>query len=349
MKILLAISVVASITAASPTPTALPTPSCGPSATMPMPGPVASHVRNSHFESGDYAWLRGAFPGASATQTADWEAISNYSDHCRGAAPALVRAELSSLGENPPAGYWDQYADDVCGELTIARRTIDGFKNWTDYRRALDVALPYYESFRFAVARAEAAAPIGAGSLRDQLQAIVIPDQMLRSALSWGAGNAINAPDLDPAARTVLTKLLWRPIRDIDHRNTAWLKDIIAKNGWPTISKVGERASSNAWLLVQHSDDDPVFQLRVLRMITPLSAQGEVNRKNYALLYDRVMLPLTGKQRYGTQFTCEKRGWHPRALENEANLDNLRSQVGLDTVASYMKRMIDAYGARCPT
>jgi hypothetical protein len=142
--------------------------------------------------------------------------------------------------------------------------------------------------------------------------------------------------------------LLWRPIRDIDHRNTAWLKGIVSKDGWPTISKVGKLAANNAWLLAQHADDDPVFQLRVLRLMAPLADQGEVGRQNYALLYDRVMLPLTGKQRYGTQFTCDVKGWHPLAVENEAELDNLRKEAGLDPISTYSKQLIAQYGERCP-
>ena len=332
MKLLLAVSLIASV---ATTNSSIP------------PKPVSQHVKNGHFDPGDYSWLRGAFPGASAEQDADWKAISAYADHCSGAVPDLVRAEMAALGEHPPADYWHQYADDICGEIVIARHSIDGFKSWPDYYQALNIALPYYQTFVFAVARAQAAAPIDTGSLSDHLQAIVIPDQMLRAAISWGQGDASDAPPLNSKAQTVLTRLLWRPIRDIDHRNTAWLKGIIFKNGWPVISKVGKQAASNAWLLAQHADDDPVFQLRVLRLIGPLAAREEVDRQNYALLYDRVMLPLTGKQRYGTQFTCDAKGWHPLPLENEVGLDGIRKGAGLDPIAAYTKQLIAGLGEHC--
>jgi hypothetical protein len=164
----------------------------------PLPGPISTHVKNGHFDPGDYSWLRGAFPGASAGQVADWKSISAYADHCGGAVPDSVRAEMASLGEHPPADYWHHYVDDVCEELAIPRHTVDGFKSWMDYRQAIDTALPYYQTFVFAVARAQAAAPIDAGSLHDQLQAIVVPDQMLRAAVSWGEGDASDAPPLNP-------------------------------------------------------------------------------------------------------------------------------------------------------
>jgi beta-glucosidase len=46
--------------------------------------------------------------------------------------------------------------------------------------------------------------------------------------------------------------------------------------------------------LVQHADDDPVFQLKMLRLMEPLAAGGQVSPRNYALLYDRVMLQMVG-------------------------------------------------------
>jgi hypothetical protein len=197
----------------------------------------------------------------------------------------------------------------------------------------------------FAVARAKDAAPI-AGSLHDKLLAVIVPDQMLRTAVSWGQGEAASAPKLDPPALSVLITLLWRSIRDIDHRNTAWLKDVVSKSGWPTISAVGEVGAANAWLLIQHADDDPVYQHHVLQLMAPLVDKGEVNRRHYALLYDRVMLPLTGKQRYGTQFICDVK-WHPMPLEDPEHVDDLRKRMGLDPMSDYAKRLVGDYGEHC--
>jgi hypothetical protein len=312
----------------------------------PIPAKVSSHVSHGHFDPGDFGWARGAFPGASAAESAEWKVISEYGDHCADAAPEDPRAAgEASLPTRPPADYWRVYQDDVCAELTLARRTLSGFKSWADYRAALDNALPYYSTYMFAVAAAKDVARID-GSLHDRLLTIVIPDQMLRSAVFWGQGEAADAPKLDPPALSILTTLLWRSIRDIDHRNTTWLKDVVSKSGWPTISAVGEGAAANAWLLIQHADDDPVYQYHVLQLMAPLVDKGEVNRRHYALLYDRVMLPLTGKQRYGTQFICDVK-WHPQPLEDPQRLDELRKQAGLDPISEYAKQLIEDYGEHC--
>ena len=80
----------------------------------------------------------------------------------------------------------------------------------------------------------------------------------------------------------------------------------------------------------------------------PLVAQREVSQQNYAYLYDRVMLKLAGKQRYGTQAACIGGDLKPQALENEAALDKLRSEVGLGPEADYLSRM-DEYRRACQT
>ncbi|WBO22357.1 DUF6624 domain-containing protein [Sphingomonas abietis] len=318
-----------------------------PPASTPPPSQIAAHVKDGHFDPGDYGWTRGAFPGATAQQAADWKAIDSFAVHCADDAPH-DEAALKALGyDHAPADYWRRYAGDVCGEAMMARHLVEGFKDWTVFRHALDTALPAYRTYLFAVNRAIAIAAPDEGDLRDQLHILIIPDQMLREALSWGQGSAADAPPLDPDARRIVSGLLWPDIRRQDHSNTAWLKDEIAQHGWPTISQVGKLAARNAWLLVQHADDDPLFQLRVLRLMEPLVAKGEVDQESYALLTDRVLLPLTGKQRYGTQFTCDSKGWHPLDLEDPDHVDARRTSLGMSSIADNKARMIRLYGAHC--
>ena len=63
--------------------------------------------------------------------------------------------------------------------------------------------------------------------------------------------------------RFVAGKVNWD--KRIDERNTDWLKKVIARHGWPTISMVGKRASHDAWLLAQHADHDLKFQKKGAR------------------------------------------------------------------------------------
>ncbi len=74
----------------------------------------------------------------------------------------------------------------------------------------------------------------------------------------------------------------------------------------------------------------------MLRLMEPLVASKEVSPSNYAYLYDRIMLKLAGKQRYGTQFWC-KDGPNPevRPLEQPDRIDELRAEMQLQPLAEY--------------
>jgi hypothetical protein len=68
-----------------------------------------------------------------------------------------------------------------------------------------------------------------------------------------------------------------------------------------------------------------------------------VNPKHYAYLYDRVMLSITGKQRYGTQFACRAKRMTLLPLEDPAAVDSKRASVGMGT----MEAQIGALPKRC--
>ena len=115
-------------------------------------------------------------------------------------------------------------------------------------------------------------------------------------------------------------------IKALEARNLKRLKEIVARHGWPTETLIGEHAASSAWLMVHHSEGDPAFQQRVLKLMEPLVAKGEASGQLYAFLYDRTHKP----QRYGTQGTCSGPGaWQPREMEDPQNVDARRAQMGL--------------------
>jgi len=70
-----------------------------------------------------------------------------------------------------------------------------------------------------------------------------------------------------------------------DINNTVRMKEIIDQYGWPTYDLVGERSSNNAWLLVQHADRDPLFQMKCLPLLKTAVDEGQANPSNYAYLY----------------------------------------------------------------
>jgi uncharacterized protein DUF6624 len=129
-------------------------------------------------------------------------------------------------------------------------------------------------------------------------------------------------------------------IMEVDAKTTARMKDVIAKQGWPGKSLVGESAAHAAWLLVQHADADRAFQKQCLALIEKAAESGEVTKSDYAYLYDRVAVAENRPQRYGTQYGNGK----PHPIEDEAHVDERRKAVGLGTMAEYDAQMRAMYG-----
>lgn len=128
----------------------------------------------------------------------------------------------------------------------------------------------------------------------------------------------------------------------MDPRNTARMKEIVEQIGWPTVSKVGKKASGDAWLLVQHADKDIEFQKYCLGLMKQELA-GEVDLGDIAYLEDRVRINSGQPQLYGTQFRWTKDNKPLQDIEDKENVDQRRAEMGLDTLAENLERMYDKY------
>jgi hypothetical protein len=138
----------------------------------------------------------------------------------------------------------------------------------------------------------------------------------------------------------------WRKVKVIDLQNTKKLKEIIAKIGWPTISKVGKTASHNSWLIAQHADRDKDFQKYCLALMKKEPAK-EIFLDDMAYLEDRLRVSDGKYQLYGTQFYINKKGdYGPRPIKDKRNLNKRRNSVGLSPMETYYKMMMKKYGKR---
>lgn len=130
----------------------------------------------------------------------------------------------------------------------------------------------------------------------------------------------------------------------MDWQNTQDLKQILKLHGWFKVSEWGKQTDRQAWLLVQHADNEPEFQKEVLAMLDTLYRLKETDPSNYAYLFDRVAAsfkdPTKRKlQRYGTQGSCVAPGkWEPLAMEDPSNVDKRRAEVGLEPLKNYIDR-----------
>ena len=146
--------------------------------------------------------------------------------------------------------------------------------------------------------------------------------------------------DQEMRARAKKDASVWND--EIDHANTARLREIVHENGWPTISLVGPEASQAAWLLVQHAYADPAFMKQCLEL---MKAAGEdVASANVAFLEDRLLTMEGRPQIYGTQFRKGENGWEPFPIQEPDRVDDLRASASLGTLVENVERIRSMYG-----
>jgi len=172
-------------------------------------------------------------------------------------------------------------------------------------------------------------------ALRQELLSRVKSDQAVREEL---IKKGIEQPD-----PTILARM-----RAIDSDNTARMKAIVHQYGWPGPELVGQDGTEAAFLLVQHAIDvDPAFQKEMLPLVQEAYRTHKLPGGNYALLLDRVRVGEGKPQVYGTQAKpIEKwKGKEPALypIEDEANVDKRRAEVGLPPLADYVKLLKHFY------
>lgn len=167
-------------------------------------------------------------------------------------------------------------------------------------------------------------------SLTESLSKMVNRDQEIQTLIMNSQGK--DRTKLDSL------NLLKKEIFDTNYLN---IKSIYEQIGYPSISKYGKENSYNYWLLVQHCDNDIIFQEKVLNKMKKLVVKNDVNKKNYAYLYDRVMKNKGKKQLYGTQFTYLPPNHEPSVvnIEDSINIDARRKEIGLEPLSEYIKSM----------
>ncbi|MGZ3775576.1 MAG: DUF6624 domain-containing protein [Pseudobdellovibrionaceae bacterium] len=164
-------------------------------------------------------------------------------------------------------------------------------------------------------------------------------DQYMRSVWNIPFTNSYSSDETQEFNKQFLPRSA-----SVDAQNTDDLKELLKIYSWFKISEFGKKTDNQAWLIVQHADQDHAFQENILKILEQLFPLDETSPSNYAYLYDRVAssvddLSKRRPQRYGTQGHCVGPGqWEPWPIENPDKVDELRKSVGLGTMEEY-KRM----------
>jgi hypothetical protein len=182
--------------------------------------------------------------------------------------------------------------------------------------------------------------------LRAELVRLVIEDQNIRGEYDkYRKAHGLFSIDdktlneklnNDPEMKKELLAII-RRMQESDEHGLVRMKEIIAKYGWPGKSLVGTEAAGAAWLLVQHFDRDVAFQRSALEAMKKLPS-CEVENTHLAYLTDRVLLNEGKKQLYGTMLRKENGKFVPKPIEDEANVEKRRADLGLQPLAEYIRR-----------
>lgn len=182
--------------------------------------------------------------------------------------------------------------------------------------------------------------------LAKELNARFRSDQAVRNEfLDFAARHmllgTVELDKLDPEI-TAKYSTLTEKLKAEDRKNLQWMKEIVARHGWPGKSLVGQASARNAWLLVQHADSDREFQQACLTRMAALP-EGEVDPRDFAYLTDRVLVGTGRKQKYGTQAAFKDGKVVPGAIEDPESVDERRKAIGLEPLAEYLKTLEATY------
>jgi hypothetical protein len=115
--------------------------------------------------------------------------------------------------------------------------------------------------------------------------------------------------------------------RRIEAENVAFLKAVLPAEGWFRLSRDGSGVASKAWVIVQHAPEHRAWQKEILAKMELLVPQGEVNPMSYGMLYDRVHLHETGKQRFGSQTVCRDGRMTIAAMDEPEKVQERRDAI----------------------
>ena len=166
-------------------------------------------------------------------------------------------------------------------------------------------------------------------ALRTELLAMGREDQAVRTGLS---------PEM--IQDTAFVRRLMRTDTALSVR----LREIVERSGWPDAGRVGRDAVHAAFLIVQHTPFDE-FREAMLPHVERDVREGVLDGQDYASMVDRIRAHRGEAQLYGTQYSLVDGVLRRDPVEDPANLDRRREELGLMPIAEYERLLADFYDA----
>lgn len=154
--------------------------------------------------------------------------------------------------------------------------------------------------------------------------------------------------DASPAERETMDRETGAMIESVDEVHERRLKAVLAAHeGWFPRSQFGDRASTAAYQIAQHSSDQ-ALKREVIERMRPLVGTPELAGDQFARLFDRYELGEGRQQVYATQGTGCQDGRYvvPSDVVAPEELEARRSTLGLEPMSEYLDQLQALYG-RC--
>ena len=169
-------------------------------------------------------------------------------------------------------------------------------------------------------------------SIRKELEALRQDDQRLRNEEITAR---IKAREANREVDAEQARVLAERISVVDFGNQVRLDALVDRIGWPGQITYGREAALGAFMIVQHAALD--YQLKYLPVLRAAADKDEIAKSWLAVLEDRVLVRQNQPQRYGSQVDTVN-GVNLRPVEEEARLDQRRSEMGLEPICTYLAR-----------
>lgn len=125
------------------------------------------------------------------------------------------------------------------------------------------------------------------------------------------------------------------------------VEKMFREHGFLGFDKIGEEGSGNFWLIVQHCDDYPDFQRKVLEKMDLEVKKKNADPNNYAYLFDRVQVNAGLKQKFGTQLDYDVnltgRAFPKIGLLDSTSVDQFRADYHLGPLRDYLNQMTEMH------
>jgi len=260
-------------------------------------------------------------------------------------------AQVLALGDSVTKASRDGACQtDAEREIVVGLKTAAEASNGGQWRADRDAGASAVLSYRAKQARILANRPSGDPELDSAMAPILADwrttftsrarallkrqaaDQLPMQAMLIASGN----PRLSDGVATRLFASLEQDECRNSHILSGWLKTEVARRGWFTRSRDGKSAAEAAFIITQHADHDVAFQKSVLARLEKLLPSGDLDRSQYAYLWDRIATHEDRPQRYGSQSKgCIAGKIELWSIEDPERVDERRARLGMPPLSEY--------------